>query len=586
MAHLLDPHKHTKPFPFFLRVNRPEIWLIIINTIFYGIGNVALIGLSYYLGRLIDGLNSNSPVSAFLYWVIGLLVLAEIGYRAGHICEIFIRARILSRTKKALFDHSRSLSFGYFADRFSGEIAHKISMCANGFEGLTLIITNSLLDKIVLIISSLVVLGQMHFHYVTFLGIWSIGFFGGLVFLAKQMNDKAAGWAMQETRTTGALVDVYTNIGTVKVYGSEGSKQSVHTQIDREIQAFNRFGIWNILMYTFTGVALIVFAVVLAMISVSLYANSILTTGAIVAISTIAFRLYFSVWELGPQLSQMVRFWGEVKQNLKDLVVAPAIVDTDHPVSSTRELMDIKYRQVSFGYREKHLILKDFSFEIKPQEKVGIVGMSGAGKTTFANLLLRFFDVQKGEILLNGVDIKNFTQEFLRSHISYISQDTALFHASIAENIAYGAPAASLADVKEAAKLAYADDFIEKLPQGYESIVGERGVKLSGGQRQRIAIARALLSNRPIFLLDEATSALDSDSEQKIQKGLTTLMKDKTVMAIAHRLSTLAHMDRIIFLVDGKIVENGTHDELLKLNGHYAKLWHMQAGGFLPKEFN
>ncbi len=246
--------------------------------------------------------------------------------------------------------------------------------------------------------------------------------------------------------------------------------------------------------------------------------------------------------------------------------------------------MAVEYRAVDFGYDARHPILQGFSLSVPAGQRLGIVGLSGAGKTTFANLLLRFFDVQAGSILLNGAEIRGLSQEYLRSHISYISQDSSLFHMTIAENIAYGTRGATPERIERAAQLAYADEFITLLPERYESVVGERGIKLSGGQRQRIAVARAILAGRPLFLLDEATSALDSDSEAKIQKGLAQLMEGKTVIAIAHRLSTLSHLDRIIFLEGGKITEDGTHEELLRKEGKYAALWHMQAGGFLPSE--
>lgn len=582
VAQVLDHKKHSSPLQFFLVVHKKEIPWILLNIFFYSMGAISMIVLSYVLGVVIDRLNAGIPVAFLLWLIVGLVVCCEVSYRIGHIFEIFIKTRIRARTKKALFDHSRSLSFGYFADRFAGEIAHKIAVCTDAFERLTLLITNKVVEEVVLIAVSIVVLGSMHAHYALFLLAWGLFLLCGVVFFAKRMDEKAGQWALQEARTTGALVDVYTNIGAVKVYGKEHDKQSVHKQVDGETRALRSLGAWDVLMYHFEGVSTILLVAGLIWISTSLYTHALITVGAIVAVSGVAFRLYGSVWELGPCLAEFIRFRGEARQNLADLVIAPDVIDGEHPNCQRGEQTSVEYRNVVFGYNDGQPILNNFSLAVSENEKVGIVGLSGAGKTTFANLLLRFFDVQKGAIVLNGIDIRNFTQEFLRSHISYISQDTSLFHASIAENIAYGSAAVSRADIETAARLAFADEFIKKLPQGYESVVGERGIKLSGGQRQRIAIARALLADRPLFLLDEATSALDTDSEEKIQKGLIALMENKTVIAIAHRLSTLSHMDRIIFLENGTIIEDGTHDELLKRGGKYAGLWRMQSGGFLP----
>ena len=231
-------------------------------------------------------------------------------------------------------------------------------------------------------------------------------------------------------------------------------------------------------------------------------------------------------------------------------------------------------------------MLDDFSLTVRPGEKIGLVGRSGAGKSTVVNLLLRFFDLEDGRILIDGQDISQATQELLRAQISVVTQDTSLLHRSIRENIRYGKPEATEEEVLRAAHLAHADEFIGALEdwrgrRGYDAQVGERGVKLSGGQRQRIAIARVILKNAPILVLDEATSALDSEVEAAIQESLSTLMAGKTVIAIAHRLSTIARMDRLIMLDHGRIVEQGTHDQLLRLNGHYAALWRRQSGGFL-----
>jgi ATP-binding cassette subfamily B multidrug efflux pump len=247
---------------------------------------------------------------------------------------------------------------------------------------------------------------------------------------------------------------------------------------------------------------------------------------------------------------------------------------------------EIAFDDVRFHYGRENGVLDDFTLTMKPGEKIGLVGRSGAGKSTVVNLLLRFFDVEGGRILIDGQDIVGVTQESLRAQISVVTQDTSLLHRSISDNIRYGRPDASDAEIVAAARLAHAEEFILALEdwkgrRGYEAQVGERGVKLSGGQRQRIAIARVILKNAPILVLDEATSALDSEVEAAIQSSLDTLMADKTVIAIAHRLSTIARMDRLVVLDRGRIVEQGSHDALLRANGHYAALWRRQSGGFI-----
>jgi ABC-type multidrug transport system fused ATPase/permease subunit len=288
------------------------------------------------------------------------------------------------------------------------------------------------------------------------------------------------------------------------------------------------------------------------------------------------------VWDIQSLLIEGFKSYGELKDSLNTLLVPYEINDLPEASEETFKDVEVDFKNVGFHYPNGKMVFENLSFTLRPDERVGVVGRSGAGKSTLVNLLLRFYDIQNGEILFNGVRHNSMAQDSLREHISVVPQDPVLFHRSLKENISYGKPDATDEEIWDAIRKAQCEEFIKHLPEGLESIVGERGIKLSGGQRQRIAICRAMLKDSPLVILDEATSSLDSESEKAIQVALNELFKGRTVMVIAHRLSTIASLDRIIVFDHGKIVEDGSHEELIKKQGHYAHLWSLQSQGFLP----
>lgn len=574
----ISSKKHTSPFSFFFAVNRSEIKWLILNSILYSTALAFSVSVAYILGRVIDLLQKNPGNKGMFFPIISLilvLVAREFFVRIGHIFEVTTSARIRENTKNALFSYTTKLSFGYFSDRFAGEIAHRISATAENFDQMKNIMIAEFIDNIVLILISAFTLAAVYPLLGVVVIVWAIFFITGIFIFGKYVALHSGKFADHSMKTTGTLVDMYANIATVKVYGRDFDKQRVYDQVNKETMAFRLLGKWQIFTYNFQGTSGIILCAALLWVAAHGYSNNIITLGGIVMAATISLQIYDNVWSVGYNVSSFISAYGECKQNLNDIIVAPSIIDGQH--STDWKQISLNYKNITFSYDGKKEVLKNFSFEIPAGKKIGVVGLSGAGKTTMINLLLRFFDVQKGSIEINGTDIRNLTQESLRSHISFISQDTSLFHSTIAENIQYGSKKVSRKKLEEIGKLAYANEFISQLPNGYDTIVGERGVKLSGGQRQRIAIARAMLKNSPLFILDEATSALDSDSEQKIQEALKVLMQNKTVIAIAHRLSTLQSMDEIVFVQHGKIIESGTHDELMTKSGQYAKLWNMQT---------
>lgn len=387
-----------------------------------------------------------------------------------------------------------------------------------------------------------------------------------------------------ENKQTGQLADSITNELNIKAYAREdferyrfarATRRTHDATIGTAKASFRRGMSCNLVEST--SYALILLLVVF---SHDWFGISV---ASVVFLWTVSNTLMTNVWSINHILRTINRSFSNAKE-MAEILDLPYIIDdkTDKPLVVTEATID--FRHITFNHeKQKEKLFQDFTLTIPSGQRVGLVGVSGSGKTTLTKLLLRFDDVKKGAIYVDGQDIRDVTQKSLREAISYVPQESSLFHRSIYENIAYGKVGATQSEVVAAAKLANADEFIRKLPDGYDTMVGERGIKLSGGQRQRIAIARAILKDAPILVLDEATSALDSESEAAIQEALANLMRGRTSIVVAHRLSTIAGLDEIVVLNDGKIVEHGSHQELLAKNGEYAKLWSRQSGAFLEE---
>lgn len=481
-------------------------------------------------------------------------------------------------------------SVSFYQDDFAGRIATKVMQTALAVRESVMKLLNVIVYILVYFISMVVMVAQADYRLAIPMLVWLVVYCFTQYHYIPRLRKVAKEQADARSTMTGRIVDSYTNISTVKLFAhtdaeSAYAKQGMEAFLDTVYRQMRFATGLNVSVH----IANYILAFTITALAIGLWMNSAITVGAIAIAISLSLRLNgMSQWIMW-ELSMLFENIGTVTDGMSTLS-KPNIIEDDKDAKPLQVNEGrLQFKDMSFHYGGDKGVIENFNLDIKPGEKIGLVGRSGAGKSTLVNLLLRFYDVEKGQILIDGQDIKNVQQESLRLQIGMVTQDTSLLHRSIRENILYGRPDATDEEMFQATEQAQAHEFILGLTdsegnQGYDAQVGERGVKLSGGQRQRIAISRVLLKDAPILVLDEATSALDSEVETAIQESLYQLMQGKTVIAIAHRLSTIAAMDRLIVLEQGKIIEQGSHQELLEQNGVYAQLWAHQTGGFLGLE--
>jgi len=486
----------------------------------------------------------------------------------------------ISRT---LFAYLTGHSSTYFNDRFAGALTNKITNASTGAADMVSTVLWEFLPLIVGFLWSFLLALWSNAWLGLILGGWVVLFLVINVYLVVRKLKFAFAVAAQSSVLKGKMVDATSNISAIHQYARHMHEREYLDQYIESHREADRYNWWlsEWILFLNGGLISIFIAGMIAM-SLLLLQSGTITIGTVVMITTIIIGIMRSLFFIGFKMTDFMDKYGQISEGLQELLQPHQIVDAPDAKEFAPKEGNLSFDAVSFSYGRKP-VFTGLNLEIPAGQKVGLVGMSGAGKTTLTALLLRQYDVQGGSIRIDDQDIRSVKKENLLKNIAMVPQDVTLFHRTIRDNIAYGKLDASPEDVERAAKLAQAHTFIRELPAGYNTFVGERGVKLSGGQRQRIAIARAMLKNAQILVLDEATSSLDSESETLIQQALAELMKGKTVLAVAHRLSTLQAMDRLIVLENGTIIEDGTHAELLTHAGMYARLWQSQVRGFIQE---
>ena len=590
---LVTPPKTLLPFIWSCTKNLR--WLILcmaLLTAFIGSFEAVLFS---YMGSLIDLLN-HSNRNDFWTQHFSMLVSASVILILSTVLILFqtlIKHQSLAGAfpMRMRWNFHRLLlnqSMNFYHNEFAGRVAAKVMQTALAVRDLWFILADILIYVVIYFLTMILVIGK--FNYVLMLPfvVWVLLYILALIYFVPRLSKLSRNQADARSLMTGRITDAYTNISTIKLFSHAGREANFAKVAMKEFLASvnnqMRLVSWIEIINHLLSMLLVIGTAIAA---IWLWSNNEIMVGVIATSTAMALRLngisHWVMWEMTSLYEQV----GTLQDGLNTLSMHQEIKDEKNAKDLQIKKASVSFQNIVFNYPDqKKSVIHNFSLHIRPGEKVGLVGRSGSGKSTLVNLLLRFYDLKAGVIMIDNQDISKVKQNSLREKIGMVTQDTSLLHRSVKDNIVYGRPNATQKEIIHAAKRAKAHDFIMQLEdnfyrKGYEAHVGERGVKLSGGQRQRISIARVMLKDAPILLLDEATSALDSEIEVVIQQSLYQLMEGKTVIAIAHRLSTIAAMDRLIVIDKGKIIEEGSHAELIKKKGLYARLWKHQSGGFL-----
>lgn len=598
----MQPRAATRPpvatlafFRFFLH---PVRHVLLATLVLSGVAALSELYVYIYLGRILDWMGSTEPAVFLDTHLSGLLWMALVALLIRPVAQLSSRAIINLALAPGITNATRwqnhryvlRQSMTFFQNDFSGRIAQKVLQTGHALRETVVNIVDGAWTLVIYLVGTLMFFADINSFLLVPMLLWSLAYLAVVVFMVPPVRNKSGRLSEANAALMGSVVDSYTNIQSVKLFAHHSlESEYAADRLRRHTEAF-RVLMRAILKMTFTLTTLNTLLIGgTAAASIALWMNGMITVGEIAVANGLVLRLNQMSGRVLRTITSLFENVGTVQNGIPTISQPLAVTDAEAATTLKVDSGHIVFDKVNFAYESdaaQSSVVEGLDFEIRPGEKVGLVGRSGAGKSTLVNLLMRFHDVDSGRIMIDGQDIRAVTQDSLRGAIAVVTQDTSLLHRSIRDNIRYGRAAAKEEEIIRAAEQAEAMNFIPGLsdPQGrrgLDAFVGERGVKLSGGQRQRIAIARVLLKDAPILVLDEATSALDSEVEAAIQEKLIELMAGKTVLAVAHRLSTIAALDRLIVLDKGRIVETGTHAELIQREGLYARLWSRQSGGFI-----